>query len=246
MFPIIAATFVSLLSLLGVFFINIKNFSKYTRYLVALSAGVLISDVFVHILPEVVAVNGFKLSYSITILASILLYFILEGVIRWHHSHGEGDMESHNHDKSYVGWLNLSGSLIHNLIDGIAIGASFAISVQTGLITTFAIVLHEIPHEIGNFGVLIHAGFSRNKALWFNFATALTSILGVVLVLVFNDRIETLNPYFSVFAAGSLLYIAMADMIPEVHENEHKKTNYFTLLAFVAGMILIGSIKFFV
>ncbi len=233
-YPLVAAIFVSLLSLLGVVFTNIAWLKKSSKYFVALAAGTLIADVFFHILPEV-AEKGFTGEHALTIVSAILFSIFLEGVVRWHHSHSEHDLEQYEH-KEYIGWLSLTGDGIHNFIDGIAIAASFTISFEVGIITTLAIILHEIPQEIAHFGVLLHSGFTRGKALLFNLFSGLTALAGV---LVFAIIPEYLNEYVTMFAAGSLLYIALADMIPEVHENNHKKTDYVNLLVILVGILLI-------
>ena len=237
-----AALTVSLISLIGIFFVDIKKVSRVTKYFVSIAAGALISDVFLHILPEV-AKQGFSRGYGLIMIFAILFYIILEGVVRWHHSHSGDDLELHSHGHSHIGWLSLVGGLVHNMVDGIAIAASFAVSNEVGIITTFAIIMHEIPHEIANFGVLIHSGFSKTKAIIANFVTALTSLLGVVLFYSFPSARE-ISTGLSVFAAGALLYIALADMIPEVHENNHKKIDYMSLVFIILGMVLIGLLVF--
>jgi zinc and cadmium transporter len=245
MYSIIATLGVSLLSLIGIFFFQFKNLYRYTKYFVALSAGALIGDVFVHILPEMVEEYGFGEHISFTIIAAILTYFILEGVLRWHHSHSSNDKDLHNtHAKEYVGWMSLAGDLAHNTIDGIAIASSFLIDVRVGIITTIAIVLHEIPQEIGNFGLLMHVGFKKSRALMLNFLTALSAVLGAVFVNIANEQAEIVTPYFLAFSVGSLLYIALSDMIPEVHENNHKALNIPSFLFFVFGIVVISLLKF--
>ena len=116
--------------------------------------------------------------------------------------------------------MNLFGDTIHNLLDGLVVGASYIVSIPVGIATTLAVIFHEIPQEIGDFGVLIHGGFTKKKALWFNFLTALTAILGTLIALGIGSALEGFIPLLISFAAGNFIYIAGSDLIPELHKNE--------------------------
>lgn len=243
LYALIAAIFVSSLSLIGSIFTNTQSLLKYSKYFVALAAGTLVADVFMHLLPEATE-NGFTLDISLVLIGSIVSYFVLEGVFRWHHSHSTSDLEHHKNHPTHLGKLSLVADVIHNFVDGLAIAASFAIDFRVGIITTIAIALHEIPQEIANFGVLLHSGFTRKNALLWNLISGLFAVLGVFFFVIFGGENETLKTYLSVFAAGSLLYIALADMIPEVHENNHKPTDISSLLWFLLGIIIIAALSF--
>jgi zinc and cadmium transporter len=135
--------------------------------------------------------------------------------------------------------MSLVGDGLHNFMDGIAIATAFSVSPAVGVATTMAIVLHEIPHEVGNYATLVHAGFSRGKALALNLLVGLTAVLGAGVALVFIELIESAGSYLSVFAAGSLLYIAMSDLIPEVHSDHEAKFKIWPFLALVAGIMML-------
>jgi zinc and cadmium transporter len=173
---------------------------------------------------------GVNLS-SILIIAGILLFFVIEKFVHWHH-HGEDKDEEHIHP---VGKLILFTDGFHNLIDGAIIGASFLVSIPVGIATTLAVILHEIPQEIGDFAVLIHSGYKKKKALWLNFLSALASVLGLLIVFIFGNFVENVALWFIPIAAGGFIYIAVADLIPELHKTKKIKHSLIQL-----GIILIG------
>lgn len=143
-----------------------------------------------------------------------------------------------------MGYLNLIGDGVHNLMDGIIIAASFMVSVPLGLITTIAVIFHEIPQEIGDFGVLVYSGFSKSKALLFNFFSALAAIVGVVLTYVFASGVEGITTYLIPFAAGGFVYIAMTDLLTELKEEEDARKATLQILIFLIGIFLMWLIKF--
>src|SRR3989344_3393481 len=156
---LISVLAVSLISFIGVFTLglNVKRMRKVLIYLVSLSAGTLLGDAFLHLLPEI-SEEGFAVSSSLLVLGGIGLFFVLEKIIHWRHCHGNVTEEKHIHPFAYV---NLVGDAFHNFIDGIIIASSYFVSVPVGVATTIAVATHEIPQEIGDFGVLIHGGFSK-------------------------------------------------------------------------------------
>src|SRR3989344_3303920 len=159
---------VSLVSLIGVLTLSFRTstLKKCLIYFVSFSAGALLGDVFIHLLPGIIEEKGFELSVSLFILFGILFSFTVEKIINWRHCHHPTTKE-HPHPFAI---MNLVGDLMHNFLDGLVIGASYLINVPVGIATTLAVVLHEIPQEIGDFGVLLHGGFSKGKALFFNFS----------------------------------------------------------------------------
>ena len=140
--------------------------------------------------------------------------------------------------------MNLFGDGIHNLIDGLIIGASYLVSIPVGITTTLAVILHEIPQEIGDFGVLLHGGFSKKKALLLNFATALTAVLGAILALVIGSHSVHLTTFLIPFAAGSFLYIAAADLIPELHKETNTKKSFLQLIMLILGIAVMAGFVF--
>ena len=182
-------------------------------FLVSMAVGGLFGDAIIHLIPEAFEQLPGKLIAPLLLLGGILLFFIVEKVIRWRHCHVPTS-EQHVHP---VVALNLIGDGVHNLIDGMLIAASYIVSVPIGITTTIAVVLHEIPQEIGDFGVLIHGGLSVKKAILFNFLSAVAAVIGGLLFLVIGPHIENLSLYMLPVTAGGFIYIAAADLIPELH-----------------------------
>ena len=232
MYSLISVIFVSLLSFVGVLFIAIKEekLKKILLFLVSFAAGGLLGDSFIHLLPEAIKESGFTLGVSLAVLVGLLLFFVLEKFICWRHCHIPTS-KSHPHP---VVFMNLIGDGFHNFIDGAVIGASFLTTIPLGIATTLAVVLHEIPQEIGDFGVLLHGGLSKNKALIFNFASALAAVGGAILVLILGERIVGVSQLLIPFTAGGFIYIAGSDLIPELH----KETNLAKSLIQMVGLIL--------
>ena len=169
-----AVLVISLISLIGIMtlWLGEKRLRKILLYLVSFSAGALFGNAFIHLIPIAVEISGFSLSISISILFGIIFSFILEKFLRWRHCHIPTSKE-HPHSFAY---MNLFGDAVHNLIDGLIVGGGFMVSIPVGVATTLAVIFHEIPQELGDFGVLIHGGFSKRKALWFNLLTAFTAV----------------------------------------------------------------------
>jgi zinc and cadmium transporter len=232
---------VSLISLIGVVTLAFKPslLKKCLICFVSFSAGALLGDVFIHLLPEIVEKNGFGLSISLYILFGIVFSFILEKVIHWRHCHHPTSKE-HPHPFAI---MNLVGDFFHNFLDGLIIGASYLASIPVGIATTIAVILHEIPQEIGDFGVLLHGGYSKGKALFLNFVIALTAILGAIVAVVLVGRVENALIFLVPFAAGNFLYIASADLIPELHKYEFSTTgSVFQLFMMVLGMGVMAAL----
>lgn len=229
---ILLATFlVSLLSFMGVLTLAIKQkiLEKILLSLVALSAGSLIGVAFLHLIPE--AAN-LKNVYLLVILGFVI-FFIIEKFLHWQHCH-EGHCEVHT-----FAYMNLIGSAIHNILDGIIIASSFILSLPLGITTSIAIALHEIPQEIGNFGVLIYGGFKIKKALIINFLITSTKIIGGLLGFFLAESINL--DFIPAIAAGGFLYISASDLIPEL---KNKPNAILHLLIFIIGLGLMWLIKF--
>lgn len=228
-----SVTIVSVISLVGVFSLSLKDevIKKYINIFISLAVGALLGDAFIHLIPEIFEQSLNKTSASILIIAGILLFFVIEKFLHWHH-HGEDKEEEKIHP---VGKLVLFTDGFHNLIDGIIIGVSFLISIPIGIATTIAVILHEIPQEIGDFAVLIHSGYTKRMALWLNFLSALMAIVGLIIALIFGEIVGTFVIWVLPIAAGGFIYIAVADLIPELHKTHKIK---YSLLQFL--VILIG------
>jgi|TARA_Y100000310_G_scaffold315797_1_gene366773 zinc and cadmium transporter len=237
-YTLVSVALVSLLSLVGILTLSIKveNLKKFLIYMISFSAGALLGDAFIHLLPEVINEFGFGLNISIYILLGIGISFIIEKVIHWHHFHFPLD-EGHVHPFAI---MNLVGDLVHNFIDGLIIGASYLVNIPVGIATTLAVIFHEIPQEISDFGVLLKGGFSKAKALFYNFVTALTSILGAVVALMIGKTVENITVFLIPFAAGTFIYIAGSDLIPELHKGEFKwKKSLMQFVAISLGVIVM-------
>ncbi len=220
--PLLSVIVVSLVSLIGVLAISVREdlIKKYISLFVSLAVGGLLGDAFIHLIPEGLAEIKNPTTFSILIILGILLFFIIEKYLHWHH-HGEA--EDLNHAIHPLGKMILFSDGVHNFIDGLVIGSSYLVSTELGLATTIAVILHEIPQEIGDFGVLLHSGFSKAQALWFNFLSALSAVLGVIVVLIIGEWSNVVSTWLIPFAAGGFIYIALSDLIPELHKKSDKK-----------------------
>ena len=239
-YTLLSVSAISLVSLIGLFGLSLKErLLKSSLFaLVSLAVGALLGDAFIHLIPESFAEGTNALTVSLSIVAGVLAFFVIEKVLHWHHHQGIEDVE---HATKPVGKLVLVSDSVHNFIDGVIIGASFLVSPEVGFATTVAVILHEIPQEIGDFGVLIHAGYSRAKALWYNFLSALAAILGAVLVFLLGQSIEGIVALMVPVAAGGFIYIALSDLIPELHNQEDKSARH-AILQFawiVIGVLLM-------
>ncbi len=193
---------------------------------------------FFHLLPEALDQNSNAIPVFAWLLVGFCLFYIMERLLRWRHCH-EGHCETHEH----LGWLNIIGGGIHNVIDGMIIFSAFAIDFYLGWSVLFSIILHEIPQELGDFGVLIYSGFSKIQALLYNFASAIVAIIGVFLAYFLSG----LNPGFHYLllpiAAGGFIYIAASDLIPELHKDSNMKRSVFNFGLFVLALVFMYGAK---
>lgn len=230
----------SLISLIGVVFVGLSDekLKKILIYMVSFSAGALFADVFIHLLPETNKSDG-KLFTPLVLIGGLVVSFALEKIIHWHHCH-----LPHGHDHAHpFAIMNLIGDALHNFIDGMIIAASYLINLPAGIATTVAVIFHEIPQEIGDFGVLLHGGFSKKKAIAMNLLTALTAILGAVVVLVIGSASDNLTTWLVPFAAGNFIYIAGSDLIPQLHKEEPDiKNAFWQLFWFILGVAVLAAL----
>ncbi len=234
---IIAATVaVSLISLAGVAFLSIgkKAMDSLLFYLVSFSTGTLLGAAFFDLLPEAIEA-GKVVSVLEVAFIGVLIGFVVEKLIHWHHHHAAGEKEHHH----ALGALTLVGDGIHNFFDGVAIAAAFLVDVPLGITTTIAIALHEIPQEIGDFGLLLYSGYSKARALLFNLFSAVTAVAGGVLFFFFSGAIEHFASYALAFTAGMFIYIAAADLLPELHKEKRARSSAIQLLLMASGALLI-------
>jgi len=243
---ILIATFlISIISFIGALtlFLKEKLLNKILLILVAFSAGALIGGAFLHLIPEAIEKVGVEETQLLKIFLYLLLgfsvFFILEQFINWHHHHSI----SHPEITSFS-YLILVSDGIHNFIDGFIIAASFVIAFPVGIITVLAVALHEIPQELGDFGVLIYGGFKKSKALLLNFLTGLIAVFGGIVGFFFSERIGDSIVFLLPFAAGNFIYIAASDLIPEIKNKETSKKSLLYFFVFLLGISLMLMLKF--
>lgn len=240
-YTLISVLGISLISFVGALTLVLKKdfLNKSVFVLVSLAVGALLGDVFLHIIPETFEAVADPTLISLTFIGGILIFFILEKVMHWHHHHS-GDHAGEN--ILHLGRMVLVSDGVHNFIDGLIVAASYLVSVEVGVATTIAVILHEIPQEIGNFGVLIHAGYTKAKALWFNFLSALTAILGAILALTLGSITEHFAFWLLPLTAGSFIYIALSDLIPELHKNRNLNQGAMQVIGIVVGVIAMAAL----
>ncbi len=230
--------FGSIVSLLGgVLLLFKKNLAtKISDYLAAFAAGALLGTAFFDLLPE--ALDGETSTDTVLgwTLAGILLFFLLERFIHWFHHHHEHEGET----TKPTGTLIILGDSVHNFIDGVVIAITFLINPAVGVVTTLAVGAHEIPQEIGDFGILLKAGYSRKKVLWYNVLSACTAFAGALITYWIGPSIEAYLPILLGVTAGFFIYIATSDLIPEIHAWGKKKLAVAESFLLLGGVIVVG------
>lgn len=243
---ILAVLAVSLISLIGVFFFfKKKEYKKSTlRIFISFAVGALLAVVFLNLLPEGVHESKDPHLFFLIVFISILVFFLLEKFIHWHHCCCD-ECDIHKDEKKHIAYISLVGDGVHNFLDGLLIAAAFLVDIKLGLVTTLAVALHEIPQEISDFAILIYAGFSKLKALMFNFIFALTALIGALLGYFVFNKIEGFLPYLIAVAAGNFIYLAMADLIPEIHHEKNLKRFLYNFIFLLLGGLLIYGVHLF-
>ncbi len=239
LWAVLATFVVSLISLVGIFFLALKEkaLNSILLILIGFSAGALIGAAFLHLLPE--ALTGLKSgTICLYVLIGFTVFFIIEKFLKWRHCH-KGKCDIHTFT-----YMNLVGDAVHNFTDGLIIVASFFVNISFGIVTTIAIIAHEVPQEIGDFGVLIYGGFTKRKALFFNFLSALFAIAGAVVGYFLATQIEQIVPFLLPFAAGGFIYIAASDLVPELHKELEMKKSLGSFAFFILGILFMWLIKF--
>lgn len=232
---LLAAGSIALLSLLGAFiFRDNSHITGTHRFIVPIALGMFLGIVFFELIPETLHAN--EVGGPIAIVIGFLAFYLLSHVLRTYHHHHHDDCDTCvSPGRAY---MLLIGDAVHNIADGVIIATAFIVDPALGVAATIGVALHEIPQEIAEYGVLINAGYSRRKAAFYNLLSASSIILGVLatyLFLQFGDYVWVLTGV----AAGNLLYLAAADMIPELHDNEHRGHFLSTFLSTILGLIII-------
>ncbi|MFD1647879.1 ZIP family metal transporter [Haloarchaeobius litoreus] len=241
LWTVIATVGMSLTAWVGVFglFLSESLLDRLLLALVALAAGSLVGGAFLHLLPEAIAETGAEdtLPVFIFLIAGFCTFYVLEGFLNWHHHHET------THERKAVSYLVLVSDAIHNFIDGLVIAAAFLSGIPLGLVTTLAIGLHEVPQEIGDFGVLVYGGFERKRALVLNFLTQATVILGGVVGHLLGGRFLNYPVVLLPFAAGNFVYIASSDLIPEIKAETEPMRSLLYFLVFLVGIVLMLGVR---
>ncbi len=233
---------VSLASLVGVVVLTIRGsiVSAAMLYLVSFSTGAVLGTVFLHLLPEVMEHAGDPLVGSALILGGMMLAFSIEKFIHWHHCHRTEHDEEGEHHNHPLGALILIGDGIHNFIDGMLIATAYLVSIPVGIAATIAVLLHEIPQELSDVSLLLHSGFSRWRAIFWNTMSACTALVGAGIAILFEARVEGLEFILLPIAAGNFLYVATTDLIPELHKETRLGRTLVQGVLILAGLGLMA------
>lgn len=242
---LLATTLAGVVSITAAAVFSFSLLSKMVERMVSLSVGILLSTSLLHALPEAFESEADAHALFATLLAGLLGFFLLEKMAILRHSHhyeGDGHGHEHGHDAheaGKAGWMILVGDGLHNFTDGILIAAAFLADPGLGLITALAIVAHEIPQEIGDFIVLLNAGFSRTRAYVYNLLCSLMAVIGGVLGYVALDRASDLIPFVLVFASSGFIYIAVSDLMPQMQRRATLRETVPQVVLIAVGVLLV-------
>jgi zinc and cadmium transporter len=246
---------VSLISFIGAFTlaINDKLLKRMLTLMVSFAAGGMLAATFLDILPEALDKAGIEKTMIYTMLG-IAIFFVVEKFLYWYHCHsGACHHENMNHHFSKghkhlvapMAYLNLAGDSVHNFLDGMVIAVAYVVNWKMGIIVTLGVIFHEIPQEIGDFSVLIYAGLTKARALFYNFLIALTAVVGALVGYYFGE-LDSFTSYMLPIAAGNFLYIALSDLMPELHIENSVKRNIGQLAFFMLGIVIIWVLTVYV
>jgi zinc and cadmium transporter len=229
---IVSVLVVSLVSFIGLLFVGMKEgvLGRLLMVLVGFASGSMIGAAFFDLIPEAVETGANVWLYIVT---GIMFFFVMEKFLYWRHCHDE-NCQVHS-----FAYLNLIGDGVHNFVDGALIAGSFLISASLGFTTTLAVVFHEIPQELGDYGVLVYGGFARRKALTYNFLSAATAVVGALTAYSLSSLVQGLPGLLVPFAAGGFIYIAATDLMPELHKRAQPRDSVVQLLTLLAGIVLM-------
>lgn len=233
---LLAVAFISLVSLGGGFFLLLqkKSLKTITPILISLAIGTLLGDAFIHLIPEAIDhLSPFQFSLFLTL--GFFLFFIFEKTLCWHHCQNPDADHDNRHPLIAV---NLLTDGLHNLVDGMLIASSFSVNLSLGLATTIAVFFHEIPQEIGDFGIFIHQGLTPVRALFLNFLSALAAFIGLFIVFYLGQINQLFVNCLLAFTAGGFIYLAASDLIPELHSHSQSKTTDLVHIFFIASGLL--------
>jgi zinc and cadmium transporter len=239
LFALLSALLVSIISLIGILTLILKDkhLNKIIFFFVSFSAGSLLGGAFFHLIPESLEKSSSSFVFQ-SVIIGFIVFFILEKILHWHHCQNNHCQEH----KKVLGFQNLFGDALHNFIDGLIIVSAFAVDFNLGLITTLSVIVHEIPQEISDFGVLIYSGFSKAKALLYNLFSALFSILGVLIGYFLINSLDQIANFLIPIAAGGFIYIAASDLIPELNKERNWIKSILSLIFFILALITMKTL----
>lgn len=251
LFTIVATLAVSLLSLIGIFTLSLSEdtLHRILNFLIAFSAGTILGAALFDLMPEAVELVDEHLVFPIIAFGFVFFLFMERGLY-WYHGHGHThEFPAHDHEDNHeatrsFAYLNLFGDFVHNFIDGMIIAASFINGVGVGIAATIAVAFHELPQEMGDYGILVYAGFDRKKALLYNFAAALSIVVGGVFGSFFISMVEELSGWMVAFSAGAFLFLSASELIPEIHDDKNWKKSLIQIIFLLIGMFVIFSLGF--
>lgn len=245
-YAILSTLAVSAVSLIGIFTFSTKEklIRSTMHVFIGLAAGALLGDAFIHLIPEAFEAGVASTTFALAVLAGIVTFLLLEKYLHWHNRSTEhttcvpGEACA-VHTTKPLGTLILFGDGVHNFVDGVIIAASYLVSIPLGVATTIAVFLHEVPQEVSDFALLLHSGFSRVRALFWNFVSALVALVGVIFLFVVGDVFENIEPLMAAFTAGGFIYIAAANLVPELQKTEQPGKSAVEFLAVLAGIAIM-------
>ena len=212
---------------------NEKKAKHLSLHMVSFAAGALLGAVFLDILPEAMEIGVLNTNFFIYILAGIVIFYVLEKFLFLYHCHA-GKCDVHTY-----AYLAILGDTVHNFIDGVLIAASFLVSLPLGIVTALAVFFHEIPQEVGDFSILLHAGMKKNKIIMYNILSALAAVAGAAIGYYFLNSVSGLTNIMLAFVAGNFIYIAGVDLIPETTKDKEHMRSFTTLALFLSGILMI-------
>ncbi len=254
---ILSVLIISLMSFIGVLTLVLQKdlLESMLIYLVAFATGALLGASFFHLIPEVIELQGgYESVIPVAILLGMLTVYVLEKIIRWHHHHSVkhelvNEASANETVKPYV-YNNLIGDGLHNFIDGLSLAIAFNVSASIGMVAFAAILIHELAQEFGDFGILVKGGLSPKKALFFNFLSAFTAVLGVIVgIMMLNMRelvnlTNTITTVVLSITTGMFLYLSLSDLVPELHEEKNLKISMLTTLVGIFGVVIMYMLTF--
>ena len=227
--------------ILAIIFAN-KVSTELTSHMVSLAIGTLLGAVFLEILPHALELSDNYHNLMLAVLIGILSFFILEKLLIWRHCHGnhcEAHAVQEQISKNKKGSLILVGNLFHNFVDGILIASAFLVNINLGLVAALAILAHEIPQEMGNVSILLHSGYKKIQAVYFNLISSLATLSGAVLAYFVLDAFQEFIPYILAIAASSMLYISVSDLMPGLHEKTELSDSFLQVSLISVGVFII-------